>query len=617
MQASNLVRDLAAISLLGSALGLVARLCRFPSVVGFLVAGFLIGPYSPFGTKLVPDVEQVRQFAELGMLLLLFSLGLEMGFRRLRSLGLLPVFIALIETFGVWFLAKEAAEALGRSPREALFIGACLAISSTTVIMTVLKQKGLKSARFAELLVGILLVEDLIAVLMFVYLPAAAGGSETFEMGRMVLLLVGSVFVWWLLGTIVAPRYVAIMHRFGGDELLLISSLGLGLGLAFAATSLHLSGALGAFVMGAILADTRLIRRIEDRIEPVRQVFGVLFFVSFGMLSNPKALEGQWHVVAGLACVLVFGKTFFPFLACLLGGRPFRDAVRVGGGLANIGEFSFAVAEIGVVAHVLAPDAFAMVVAIAVFTVFLTPLSIEISGIVATFLDEFLPVGVIRVQTSYATALGELSNSLRFGSGAGGVLSRFGRKLQARYRRLAEVTTTATLKRLAPWDEYLSEVLLVPGSMIEGCSLRELDLRRSYSVNLVAIERDFQTFVPPDPDVRFLPHDSILVYGSEEAISSFSQACLPPRFAAGGASTNTLLDCELRVLQLPYDCDFHGKTLIEARLREMYGVTLLAVVRDANRIKNPAPDFVLGVGDELYVVGTRDSVERLQERIGL
>lgn len=613
MEASTLIRDLSAIFLVGSGLGLAARAVRLPSIVGFLLAGYLMGPYSPFGFRLFGDVSRVRPFSELGMLLLLFSLGLEMGFRKLRALGLQPVIIASLEVIGVWFVGTMVAQKLGMGRLEALFVGATLAISSTTVIMTVLKQKGLRSSHFADVLVGILLVEDLFAILMFVGLPTAASG---FDIGGLTLLagvVLVSVFLWWLFGTLVVPRYVTLLHRHGGDELLLIASVGLAFGLAFVASSFQLSAALGAFVMGAILADTRLIRRIEERVEPLRQVLGLLFFVSFGMLFNPAAVADQWQLALALLVTLVLGKALFSFSATLLAGKNLRDAVRVSFGLTNIGEFSFALAELGVALHILSPDSFSVIVAIGVGTVFLTPLSVDLAGRIALFLRNHPPGVLVHMQESYATALAELSRSMRLPQD-NGKYTGFLRALKDRYELLTQETTTATLKRLAPWDEYLSEVIVNSDSAIAGKSLRELDLRRNSGVNVVAIERDFQTLIPPDPDVRLLPRDELLVYGSEPDIASFAEECMSRDY--GSPSVGSLKDCELRVFRVSSASSLAGRSLLEAGLRERFHCTLLAVVREGERLRNPPPEFQLAHGDDLVVVGLRASLEKLHKRIG-
>lgn len=616
MQTQNLIIDLCLISTTGVVLSVAARALRLPTIVGYIVAGYLIGPNSPFNFQLISDRARMEGFAELGMILLIFTVGLEMGFRKLRNLGAAPFAIGFAESLGVWALGTLVALALGFSSTVAQFIGATLAISSTTVVLTVLKAKGLSSAKFAEKLVGLLLVEDLVAVLMLVYLPSLANGNHSSDLGRVIAQLVGSLALWWFAGTILSPRIINAAERFGGDELLLLTSLGLCLGLAVLALSLNLSTALGAFMMGAILADCRQNRRIEALMTPLRQIFGVLFFVSFGMFFNPAKIPGNWPLFITILGTLVVGKFVLTSLTALIAGEDVRDALRMGGTIPQIGEFAFVIGGMGLTTGVLSDQIFSVICAVAVISIILTPWQVELTNRYTERVVAHIPAWIINGHRSYVQALQSLLR-YRHSIHRNGLipfaeyLSWFSAKLRQNYRDLTHTTTSSTLDRLAPWDEYLTEIVVAPGSELEGKSLLEINARERFGVTIVAVERTQFTQVSPEPTLRILPGDQLLVYGVEEGIRPFARICATRTQAQTTAARITLQECDLRLFRPTESHPFTGKTLSELGIRESYSCTILAIVRAGERIKNPRSDFRIEAGDELFVVGPRLSLQKI------
>lgn len=616
MSVSSLLLDLCAISLAGVLFGVFARAIKLPSMVGYLVAGYVIGPYSPFHSGAISDTERVQQFAELGIILLIFTVGLDLGFRRLKSLGPAPFLIGLAESLGIWFLGTQIAQALGYTSGISQFLAATVAVSSTTVILATLKSNHLTSAKFSDTLIGILLVEDLVAILMLVYLPALAQGSGNVNVVQVSAQLALSIFAWWLGGSILVPKVANVAQRYGGDELLLLASLGLCLGLSVLAVTLNFSSALGAFMMGAILADSRQNRRIDSLIKPLRQVFGVLFFVSFGMLFNPAALAHHFDVFFIFLTLLLLGKFALTLLVSLLAGTELRDALRSAAFMGVAGEFSFVIVELGVAHKFLSEEIFPVVVGVAVASIIISPIFALTIGKHTESIAALVPESWQRWHKSYANTMRaqrifRAPNTWINHFLDRSYLKRFIKTLGDNYRDLTSVTTSATLNRLAPWDEYLSEIVVEQGSRCEGKSIEELNTRNAFQINIVGVERSLSSQIPPNPKLRLLPGDSLLVYGNELNIANFANLCRTDASELKKQSWTMLQDCDLHAINLETSHSFIGKSLRDLSLRDANSVTVLAVVRREERIKNPPADLILEAHDEVFVVGPRTALAAL------
>jgi CPA2 family monovalent cation:H+ antiporter-2 len=616
MTISTLLVDLCAISAAGVVFGFVARAVRLPTMVGFLFAGYFIGPHSPINLGTISDTTRVQQFAELGIILLIFTVGLELGFKRIKSLGMAPLVIGVLECLGIWFLATQTAKLLGYSSGVSQFIGAAIAISSTTVILATLNTSRLSTAKFSDNLVGILIVEDLIAIIALMYLPAVAQGGGDISILQVSTQLAVSVLAWWLGGSIVVPKIANIAQRFGGDELLLLASLGLCLGLSVIAVSFNFSSALGAFIMGAILADSRQNRRIENLIRPLRQIFGILFFVSFGMLFNPAALTHHIGTFFIFLAILVVGKFTLALLAALAAGQELRDSLKSAAFLGVVGEFSFVIVEVGLGYKFLPEEIFPLVVGIAVASVIVSPILALLVVKHADTIANLVPPRWKNAHKSYVNTMRALRVFRSHQSALKGFAKRthlrwFLNKLQENYRDLTSATTSATLNRLAPWDEYLSEIVVEQSSHCEGKSLEELNTRSAFEINIVGVERNMNSQIPPDPKLRLLPGDALLAYGTEENLEAFAKLCRPLSSEQGAGQWLSLQDCDLHAVKLSASHVFVGKTLRELNLRVAKSVTVLAVVREGERIKNPPADLSLRAEDEVFVVGPRTALSAL------
>lgn len=363
-----------------------------PVVLGYILAGVIVGPYTP-PQKLIFDIPGIQTWSELGVIFLMFTLGLEFSFRKLLSVGVTAVVGAFFEvTFfltvgygiGIW---------LGWSSMDSIFLGAMLSISSTTIIIKSLDDLKLKSHRFASLIFGILIVEDLFAILMLVGLTTIST-SDSFSVWSLMTaamnlgLIVGS---WFITGYFIVPRLITYIGKKGNDEMLTLVSIALCLLLVVLATKYGYSPALGAFIMGSILAETNLIHRIETQMAPLKDLFGAIFFISIGMLIDPKIMWEYKGIIAFLCVVTILGKILSTGFGSLVSGQSFKNSLQVGMGLAQIGEFSFIIAGLGLSLKATSNKLYPIGVAVSLVTTFTTPYLLKYSGKVADKMEEKLP----------------------------------------------------------------------------------------------------------------------------------------------------------------------------------------------------------------------------------
>jgi CPA2 family monovalent cation:H+ antiporter-2 len=391
MHLAPLIQDLAMILGVAALVTFFFRLIKQPVVLGYIVAGIIVGPYTPPLFSVV-DVESVKVWAELGVIFLMFSLGLEFSFRRLAKVGVSAGMTAVLQILTMIILGNVTAKALGWSSMDAVFLGCMIAISSTTIIIKALEELGLKTKRFAELVFGILIVEDLAAIIMLVALSniaskSSVSGMDLLGAGGKLALVVGS---WLVIGMFVVPRLIRAVGRRGNDEMMIVFSLGLCLALVSLSAYFHYSVALGAFIMGSILAETRESHRIEELVGPLKDMFGAVFFVSVGMLLDPQIIFSNWPSILLLCAVIIFGKVISVAVGTVLTGQTLGTAVHSGFSMAQIGEFSFIIATLGLSYNAIRPDLYPIIVAASLITTFTTPYLIKYAGPVTNALKRHL-----------------------------------------------------------------------------------------------------------------------------------------------------------------------------------------------------------------------------------
>lgn len=400
----HLITDLALILFSAGIVTLIFKKLNQPVVLGYIIAGLLVSPnFSLFPT--VTEIESIKIWAEIGVIFLLFSLGLEFSFKKLVKVGGTSAISGLFEIAAMLFVGYFTGQLLGWGRIDSLFLGGIIAISSTTIIFRAFDELGLKTQKFAGTVIGILIIEDLAAVLLMVLLSTVAV-SQNFEGSEMltsVLKLGFFLVLWFLMGIYLLPSLLKKLSKHISDETLLIISIALCLGMVVFAANVGFSAALGAFIMGSILAETTKAERIEHVLKSVKDLFGAVFFVSVGMLINPSILLQYAIPVVILTLVVMLGKTLFVTSGSLISGLPLKQSVQAGTSMSQIGEFSFIIATLGVTLGVTSDFLYPIAVGVSVITTFTTPYMIKLAEPLYTFLEKILPQKLLNAINNYST----------------------------------------------------------------------------------------------------------------------------------------------------------------------------------------------------------------------
>ncbi len=402
-----LIQDLALILAVASAVGLLFNLFRLPVILGYIVAGVSIGSLH----GLLPNVSDsagIQAWADLGVIFLLFSLGLEFSFRKLLKLGSAAPITAIFEISCMMAFSYLIGGLLGFDKNSSLFLAGCLSISSTTVIYRTFKELNLEKSKFAQLTFGTLIMEDLLAVVLLVILAAQAQQTSLsgMDFGASIARLIFFLVLWLVLGLFFIPwLFKRIMNKIN-DEFLLIFTTGLCLMMVMIVTGSGYSAALGAFMMGSILAETSQIHRIEKSLVPIRNLFSAIFFVSIGLLLDVTQIWQNWSLILILSLVVILGKTLSVTLGALLAGSKMRDAVASGLSLAQIGEFSFIIALLGSRMGVTDDRLYAVVVAVSVITSSLTPFFLKLAPALTRWIEFIMPAGAQLALVDYQNSFG-------------------------------------------------------------------------------------------------------------------------------------------------------------------------------------------------------------------
>lgn len=388
----HLVKDLALILVVAGIVTIVFKKLKQPLVLGCVVAGFLVSPHMPYIMS-VADRADISTWGDIGVMFLLFSLGLDFSFKKILKMGASPIISTCSIVFCMMMLGIVTGHLFGWSRMDSIFLGGMLAMSSTTIIYKAFDDLGLRQQRFAGLVMSVLILEDILAIVMMVMLSAIANGSNP-DGGQMIgsLMKIGFFLIlWFVVGIFLIPLMLRSMRKFINNETLLIVALGLCCAMAVLSTKVGFSSAFGAFVMGSILAETIEAERIIKVVEPVKNLFGAVFFVSVGMLVDPAILvEYSWPIVT-LVLVIILGQVIFGSLSFLIGGQSLKSAMQCGFSMAQIGEFSFIIASLGLSLGVIGKFLYPVVVAVSVITTFLTPYMIRMATPAYGMLERRLP----------------------------------------------------------------------------------------------------------------------------------------------------------------------------------------------------------------------------------
>ncbi|WP_404827634.1 cation:proton antiporter domain-containing protein [Flavobacterium shii] len=387
-----IISDLGLILMTAGIAVLIFKKLKQPLVLGYLIAGFLAGNHIDFFPS-VTDNKSVEVWAEIGVIFLLFSLGLEFSFKKLMKVGGTASITAITQILSMTIIGYMVGQWIGWGKMDSLFLGATLSISSTTIIIRAFDELGVKGKKFVGIVFGALIVEDIVAILMLVLLSTVAV-SDQFSgtaLLQSVLKLVFFLIIWFLGGIFIIPTFLKKAKHLLTDEMLLIISLALCLMMVILAANVGFSPALGAFIMGSILAETTQAEKIEHLIQPVKDLFGAIFFVSVGMLINPQTLITYAIPVAIITLITIFGKATSSTIGALLSGQPLKQSIQTGMSLAQIGEFSFIIATLGMTLKVTSDFLYPIVVAVSAITTFTTPFLIKFSDPFSEYLEKKLP----------------------------------------------------------------------------------------------------------------------------------------------------------------------------------------------------------------------------------
>ncbi len=645
----GLISDLAFILILGAITTLLFKWLRQPVVLGYIVAGFLASPNFTYLPSVTTEAN-IDFWAQLGIVILLFSLGIEFSFKKLMSAGGSAVVTALFIVCGMMAAGFAAGHILGFSKINSLFLGGMLSMSSTTIIIKAFTDLNLRHRKFASLVFAVLIVEDLFAVLMMVILSSIAvnnsveGGEMLYSVSKLVFFLI----IWFVVGVFVLPSLLNSQRRYLNSETLLIVSMGLCLGMAVFSVACGFSLALGAFVMGSILAGTSFAERIEKTTMPVKDLFGAVFFISVGMMVNPTVIADYWLPIVLLSMVVIIGMIFFGTFGMLLTGQTLRVAIESGFSLTQIGEFAFIIASLGMSLGVLDPQIYPIVVAVSVLTTFTTPYFIRMADPVYRWIESHLPERLHFLIDRYS------SNATADQS----VIKALWQSLLKRYLwrvmlysivliAICVITTHFILPILIDffpiWGRFFTMILALalmapflmaltyPASKkTERARLRECNAKFDIPLIIMTV-------------VRLLIAMGIIVYLISSLYSmamgwtlgvalflilllSYSRRVkkrlsrIETRFMdnlnerelrRSGAKNALVPNMHLAYMTVGYDCPFVGEQLKNSGLRHRYGVSVSSIQRGNSMIMVPGADARIFPGDILGVIGTDEEIQTL------
>ncbi len=390
----SLVQDLALILVTAGIVTLLFKKLKQPLVLGYIMAGVIVSPNMPMTMSII-DEQNIHTWADIGVMFLLFALGLDFSIKKILKMGMAPVIAALTIIFSMMTIGITVAELFGWSRMNGLFLAGMLAMSSTTIIYKAFDDLGLKQQQFASLVMSVLILEDILAIVMMVVLTTIAkGGSASSEEQGLLTSLLSIVFfliLWFVVGLFFIPIFLRKVRKLINDEVLLIVSVALCCAMAVFASMVGFSSAFGSFVMGSILAETIEAKKIEKVVEPVKNLFGAIFFVSVGMLVNINVVMEQWVAILVLTLSIILGQSIFGTFGFLLSGQPLKTAMRCGFSMTQIGEFAFIIASLGLSLGIISNFLYPVVVTVSVITTFTTPYMIRGAVPVYKIVEKSLP----------------------------------------------------------------------------------------------------------------------------------------------------------------------------------------------------------------------------------
>lgn len=645
MHLAPLIYDLALILTVAGLMSLIFNWLRQPVVLGYILAGLIVGPYTP-PFELVKEMSVIQTLAELGVIFLMFTLGLEFSFRKLLSVGVTAGIAAAFEVIFFLFVGYGVGRWIGWSEMDSLFLGAMLSISSTTIIIKALDELKLKSHRFASLIFGILIVEDLFAILLLVGLTAIAssGSISVMSLGGVAVNLVIVTGSWFITGYFIIPRLMNYIAHKGNNELLTLVSIGLCLGLVVVASHFGYSPALGAFIMGSILAETKIIHQIENLMNPLKDLFGAIFFVSIGMLIDPKILWENKEIIALLCFITVTGKIFITSFGAFISGQNMKNSIQVGFGLAQIGEFSFIIASLGLTLKAISPKLYPIAVAVSLVTTFTTPYLIKYSGPFADKFEKLLPWWIRDLSNRYVAWCEHTKGSSKRYKETAGLLFRW-----VANGILVTIIFNFSFEHITPlfethaadfskWKFHLSWIVAFLASspfiwgMVFTSRKNYLRIRKEKSVAKALVVLSFPILTSiwiGSLSAKYFPLKIILpftlvclvviyfsIFKRLESYYRWLERTFLESFEkkeeiseAKGLSELAPWDSHLVSVEVHPNAHAVNETLEKANLRKRFGVNIVAIQRGVRTIVAPKPNELIMPNDRLVVLGTDEQID--------
>ena len=645
----SLVQDLAVILIVAGIVTLLFKKLKQPLVLGYIVAGFLVSPHMPL-LPLAVDKENIQSWADIGVMFLLFTLGLDFSFKKILKMGSAPVIAALTIVFSMMLLGICVGKMFAWSQINCIFLGGMLAMSSTTIIYKAFDDLGLRQQKFAGTVMSVLILEDILAIVMMVMLSAVASGKSP-DGGQMIDSILSIAFfltVWLVVGIFIIPIFLRKVRKLMNSETLLIVSLGLCCLMAVISTQVGFSSAFGAFIMGSILAETVEADKIIKVVEPVKNLFGAVFFVSVGMLVQPQILIDYALPIIVITLAILIGQSTLGTFGYMLSGQPLSQALRCGFSMAQIGEFAFIIASLGLSLGVIGDFLYPVVVAVSVITTFLTPYMIRGAVPAYQFIETRLPRVWVR-RINRASMKMPSSNSTRTNWRA--LLRDMGLNtivyamLTIAAIALMESLFLPFFKRVIP-SEWTSVVCSVLTVLLISPFLRAMIVKKNHSEEFKALWVESHHNRLPlifTILVRIVLAMSYVFY-IFKSMTTFSNALmlcaallaiilmvmsralkrssirmermflqnLRSRDIADQASGKRkplfeghLLDRDLHISEVtvPDDSLWAGKTLKQLQLNQRFGINVSSILRGSRRINIPSANDVIFPGDRLSVIG--------------
>lgn len=644
----QLITDLAVILLAAGIITLIFKAIKQPVVLGYILAGLIAGPHLNLFN--VSEIENIKTWADIGVIFLLFSLGLDFSFKKLFHIGGTAFITAITVVIAMLTLGYFTGKLLGWSHMNSLFLGGMLSMSSTTIIIKSFDDMGLRNQLFAGLVIGVLIVEDLVAVIMMVLLStiAASQNFSGIELIFNVVRLFIFIIIWFVSGIFIIPTFLKKTKKLMNDETMLVVSLALCFGMVLLATKIGFSAALGAFVMGSLLAETLEAEKIEHLTKPVKDFFGAIFFVSVGMMIDPMGLGQYWIPITLITIVVVFGQITFGTIGMILSGQPLKVAMQSGFSLAQVGEFAFIIASLGLSLKVTNKDLYPIIVAVAVITTFFTPFFIKKAEPAFEYVSRKLPSSWIKSLHRLSTGP-QMVNRSSFWSD---LLKELGRIV------LVYLAITFTILFLGftylhpfihklmpkggwPPDAICAAIIILAISPF----LRSIMVKKNHTIRNVLNEQHMSK----GPLIALMIARIILCISivmfviarlfdfgwmflfmiglSVIAFTIFSKwlkkgsISIEHRFLSNLTARQQhaenqkpmrkeyirhLLSRDIHLAEFEIHPEYHntGKTLQEVHIRQSYGVNIVSIIRGERRINIPDGDQRLFPGDRIVVVGT-------------